>query len=89
MTPHFRLLSKLSPISIEEKEYMACVLYASVIGSLRNAMVCTCPDISEALSAVSRFTSKSREDTPEDVKRVLCCLKGTLDMCPCFGGDTC
>ncbi len=46
-----------SPKSDAEKEYMAKVPYASAIGSLMYAMVCTRPDIAHAVGVVSRFAS--------------------------------
>ena len=42
---HFRLTSKQCPSTDKEKEEMDKVPYALVVGSLRNAMVCTRSDI--------------------------------------------
>lgn len=47
----------MSPQSVGEKEYMARVPYTSVVGSLMYAMVCTRPDIAQAVSVVSRYMS--------------------------------
>ena len=55
LAPHFRLSGKQSPIIAEDKAYINNVPYASVVGSLMYAMVCTRPDISQAVSVVSRF----------------------------------
>ena len=41
--------------SIEEREYMTHVPYASAVDSLMYAMVCTRPDLSQAASMVSRY----------------------------------
>ena len=51
----FKLIKHLSPKIEKEKEYMTKVPYASVIGSLMYAMVCTRPDIAQAVGVVSRF----------------------------------
>ena len=52
---HFKLSASLSPCTNEEREYMAHVLYASLVGNLMYAMVCTQPNISQAVSMVSRY----------------------------------
>jgi hypothetical protein len=44
-----------APKTYEEKEYMACVPYASVVRNLMYVMVRTRPDLAHAVSAVSRF----------------------------------
>ncbi|KAH9794569.1 Integrase catalytic domain-containing protein [Citrus sinensis] len=50
LAPHFKLNSSSCPRSQEERDYMARVSYASAVGSLMYAMVCTRPDISQAVS---------------------------------------
>ncbi|KAG8502968.1 hypothetical protein CXB51_000803 [Gossypium anomalum] len=52
---HFRLSSALSPQSGDEIEYMPHVPYSSAVGSLMYAIVCSRPDLSYAVSAVSRY----------------------------------
>ena len=39
----------------KEREYMTHVPYASAVGSLMHAMVCTRPDLSQAISMVNRY----------------------------------
>ena len=59
---HFKLCSEQSLSSDEKKEKMQKVPYASVIGSLMYAMVCTRPNIAYAVSVTSRFlTNPSKE----------------------------
>ena len=41
---------------------MSRVPYASAVGSLMYAMVCTRPDIAHAVSVISRFMSKPRKE---------------------------
>ena len=55
LAPHFKLSALLSPHTDEEHEYMAHVPYASLVGSLMYAMVCTRLDISQAVSMVSHY----------------------------------
>eukprot|EP00253_Pinus_taeda_P023964 PITA_23964 len=55
LASHFKLSSILSPRTDEEKQYMSHVPYANAIGNLMYAMVCTRPDISQAVGVVSRF----------------------------------
>ena len=43
--PHFKLSVSLSPSMEEDRDYMAQVPYASLVGSLMYAMVCTRLDI--------------------------------------------
>ena len=46
LAPHFKLSALMSPKNDAEREYMSKVPYASAVGSLMYAMVCTRPDIS-------------------------------------------
>jgi len=52
LAPHFKLKATMSPTSVEEREYITHVPYASVIDSLMYAMVCTRPDLSQIVSLV-------------------------------------
>ena len=55
LAPHFKLSATMSPKTVEEREYITRVPYASAVGSLMYAMVCTRPDLSQAFSMVSRY----------------------------------
>ena len=61
LASHFWLSKDQSPKTKEEKDFMAKVSYASAIGSLIYAMVCTRPDIAHAMGAVSRFMSNPKK----------------------------
>ena len=50
---HFKFNSKQYPTSDKEKEEMSRVSYVSAFGSLMYAMMCTRPNISHAVGAVS------------------------------------
>lgn len=57
LAKHFKLSKDLCPKTQGEKEYMKRVPYASTVGSLMYAMVCTRPDIAQAVGAVSWYMS--------------------------------
>ncbi|KAI5335062.1 hypothetical protein L3X38_025195 [Prunus dulcis] len=50
LAKHFRLSAHESPSSDKENDEMSKVLYASMVGCLMYAMVCTCPDLAQAVS---------------------------------------
>ena len=86
---HFRLPKEQSPKTEEERAYMAKVPYASAIGSLMYVMVCTRPDIAQAVGAVSRYMNNPGKLHWEAVKWILRYLRGTTGKALCFkGGDT-
>ncbi|KAG8480929.1 hypothetical protein CXB51_025596 [Gossypium anomalum] len=62
LAAHFRLSSTLSPQSDDEIEYMSHVPYSSAVGSIMYAMVCSRPDLSYAVSAVTPQTRPKRYD---------------------------
>jgi hypothetical protein len=53
LATHFKLSTNQSPSTDEEKEDMERIPYASAVGSLMYAMVCTRPDIAHAVGVVS------------------------------------
>ncbi|KAI3767934.1 hypothetical protein L2E82_18363 [Cichorium intybus] len=79
-----KLSKKQSPKTEEDKEQMAKVPYASAVGSLMYAMVCTRPDIAHAVGVVSRFMSNPGKEHWEGVKWLLRYLKGTSEIALCF-----
>lgn len=85
-TSHFKLSSGLFPISEEEKDYMYCVTYANVVGSLLYVMVCTILDISHAMSVDNRNMTNSRKEHWVAVKWMLQYLRGINDDCITFNG---
>ncbi|KAH9752632.1 hypothetical protein KPL71_014771 [Citrus sinensis] len=87
LAPHFKLSSSLCPRSQEERDYMARVPYASAVGSLIYAMVCTRPDISQAVSMVSRYMHNPGINQWLAVKWILRYLYGTVDVGLLFKND--
>nr|KYP74579.1 Retrovirus-related Pol polyprotein from transposon TNT 1-94 [Cajanus cajan] len=63
---------------------MTKVPYASAVGSLMYAMVCTRPDIAHVVGVVSRFMSNPGRKYWEAVKWLLRYLKGTSKIALCF-----
>ena len=83
----FKLSVKHNPSNEAEKAYMNRVPYASAVGSLMYAMVCTRPDIAHVVGTVSQFLSNLGREHWNAVKWILRYLHGTIDMKLCFGGD--
>ena len=52
-----RLSKTQSPTTAADREKMSSIPYASVVGSLMYAMLCTRPDINLAISLVGRYQS--------------------------------
>lgn len=74
------------PKTDEERKEMSKVPYASAIGSLMYAMLCTRPDICFAVGLVSRYQSNPGLAHWQAVKRILRYLRGTSDLVLCFQG---
>ena len=55
LAPYFKLKATMSPTTVEEREYMTHVSYASAVGILMYAVMCTRHDLSQAVSMVSRY----------------------------------
>ena len=52
LTPHFKLSVRMSTKTIDDREYMSHVPYASTIGSPMYAMVCTRLDLSQVVRMI-------------------------------------
>ena len=81
-----RLSVEQCPKTQEEEEDMSRVPYASAVGSLMYAMVCTRPDIAHAVGVLSRFMSKPRKEHWTTMKCVFRYLRGTSDYGLCYQG---
>jgi hypothetical protein len=85
LTTNFKLTDRDCPSSKKEIEEMDRIPYASAVGSLMYAMVCTRPDIAYAVGVVSRFLSNPGEKHWEAVKWILRYLRGTSKLGITFG----
>ena len=75
------------PRTVDERVLMSGVPYASAIGSIMYAMICTRPYISYALSVSSRYKSEPGVAHWAAVKNILKYLRRTKDMLLVYGGD--
>ena len=73
------LFKEQSPKTPEKKERMSMISYASAVGSLMYAMLCTMPDICYAMGVVSRYQSDSGKEHWIAVKHILKYLRRTRD----------
>ena len=75
-----RLSSAQSPTTAKDKEEMSVIPYASAIGSIMYAMLCTRPDVNLAVSLVGRYQSNPGMEHWTAVKNILKYLKRTKYM---------
>ena len=62
MSQGIHLSKKMSPKTTEERNRMSSIPYASTVGSIMYAMLCTRPDVAYALGIASRFQVDPGED---------------------------
>ncbi|KAH9663295.1 hypothetical protein KPL70_019630 [Citrus sinensis] len=84
---NFKLSSSMCPSNEAERKEMSRVPYASAVGSLMFAMICTRPDIAQAVGAVSRYMANPGGEHWITVKRILRYIRGTSDVALCYGGS--
>jgi len=87
LATHFKLNTEQCPSTDAEKKDMERVPYASAVGSLMYAMVCTRPDIAYAVGVVSRFLSNPGREHWNAVKWIMRYLRGTSSLRLCFGNE--
>ncbi|KAJ9558488.1 hypothetical protein OSB04_013102 [Centaurea solstitialis] len=82
-----QMLSKTQcPVSSEDQDRMKSVPYASAIGSIMYAMLCTRPDVAYSVSVTSRYQQNPGEPHWVAVKNILKYLRRTKEMFLVFGG---
>ena len=74
------------PKTIEDRERMSKVPYASAVGSLMYAMLCTRPDICHAVGMVSRYQANPGLKHWQAVKHILKYLKRTRNYMLVYSG---
>ena len=82
---NYKLSSGMCPSSEAERMEMSRVPYASAVGSLMYAMICTRPDIAQAVGTVSRFMADPGREHWNAVKRILRYIKGNSNVALYFG----
>ena len=75
------------PTTAEDIEKMKVIPYASVIGSIMYAMLCTRPDVCLAINLAGWYQSDPGVDHWIAVKNILKYLKRTKEMFLSYGGD--
>jgi hypothetical protein len=85
MEPHIKLSSTQSPSSTHEFAAMRNIPYREAIGSLMYASLGTRPDITFAVSRLSKFLEKPGQAHWDAAKRVFRYLKGTLGLRLIYG----
>ena len=80
LASHFKLSASMSPRTDDERKHMENIPYANVVGALMYAMVCTRPDISHAVSMVSRYMHDPGKVHWQAVKWILRYIHGTVDV---------
>ncbi|KAJ9564698.1 hypothetical protein OSB04_000664 [Centaurea solstitialis] len=85
---HGIVLSKTQcPVSSQDQDKMKSVPYASAIGSIMYAMLCTRPDVAYSVSVTSRYQQNPGEPHWVVVKNILKYLRRTKEMFLVFGGS--
>ena len=82
------LSTSMSPKTPEEKANMNMISYASTIGSIMYAMLCTMPHIAHALSVTSRYQTDPSLEHWKAVKCILKYLRRTKDLLLVYGGSS-
>ena len=75
------------PMTQYEWDLMSKIPYASAIGSIIYAILCTRSDVSYALSTTSRYQSDPGESHWTTVKNILKYLRRTKDTFLLYGGQ--
>ena len=82
------VLQEQSPKILEQKERMSRIPFASAVGSIMYAMLCTRPDFIYAFGTVSRYQSDPGEEHWIAVKHILKYIRRTRDyMLVYFSGS--
>ncbi|KAJ9545825.1 hypothetical protein OSB04_025532 [Centaurea solstitialis] len=85
---HDIVLSKAQcPVSSEDQDKMKSVPYASAIGSIMYAMLCTRPDVAYSISVTSKYQQNPGEAHWVAVKNILKYMRRTKEMFLVFGGS--
>ena len=84
---NFKVSSSMSPSNEVKRMEMSRVPYASAVGSLMFAMICTRLDIAQAVGAASRYMVNPGREHLNTIKRILRYINGTSDAALCYGGS--
>ena len=87
LAQHFKFSSSQKPQDERERKEMEVIPYANMIGSVMYAMVCTRPDIAQAVSLTSTFMADPGREHWLALKWLLRYLKGAARLQIMYGGN--
>ena len=87
MDPNAKLSTAQNPSTSAQYAAMQNVPYHEAAGVLMYVMLGTCPDISYAVTTVSKFSSNPGMAHWDVVKQIYCYLLGSKDLWLTYGGD--
>jgi hypothetical protein len=87
MSHDITLSKKQCPTDPDEQERMRVIPYASAIGSIMYAMICTSTNVSYALSATSKYQSNYGDTHWTIVTNILKYLRRTKEAFLVFEGE--
>lgn len=85
LTTHFKLSNAMCLKTEDEKQNMANVPYANIVGCFMYAIVLTRPDTSHAVSVVNRYMASPNRNYWRAVKWIMRYLIGTLSCGLVYG----
>ncbi|PHT35502.1 hypothetical protein CQW23_23202 [Capsicum baccatum] len=85
LVAHFKLSATLSLKTNDDPDYMSRVPHCSVVGYLMYVMVCSRPDLSNFVSAVSRYIENCIQEHYKEIQWIFRYVHGSADICLQFG----
>ena len=79
--------TSMSPKTPKERMNIDMIPYASTIGSIMYAMLCTKPEIAHALSVTSRYQANLCLEHWKAIKYIIKYLRRTKDLLLVYGGS--
>ena len=73
------------PTTLQKRERMSKILYASIVGSIIYVMICMQPDVAYSLEVVSRYQSDPGENHWKVIKTILKHLRNIKDQWLIYG----
>ena len=77
----------MCPSNEAKRNEISRVPYASAVGNLMFAIICTRPNIAQAVGAISRYMANLGGEHWKTVKRILRYIRGTSNVALCYGGS--
>ncbi|KAL1546622.1 secreted RxLR effector protein 161-like protein [Salvia divinorum] len=74
---HFKLSNDQKPKTDHEMKKMSAIPYANIIGSIMYTMICTRPDVAQAISVANRYMANHGREHWSALKWIMRYLKGS------------